>query len=80
MLNAEFRKVKGHNGDPWNDAVDALAVIGRNEAIDWPKCSFEIVMQGGQIPFPKRAIRKTTGLQDPCKKLSQETHIKIPSY
>jgi ribonuclease HI len=26
-----FRKVKGHNDDPWNDLADALAVKGRNQ-------------------------------------------------
>jgi ribonuclease HI len=27
-----FRKIKGHNKDPWNDLVDKLAVKGRNQA------------------------------------------------
>jgi hypothetical protein len=59
-MKAEFRKVKGHNGDQWNITIDALAVQGRNDAMNWPKCSFEIIMQGCQIPFPTRVVREST--------------------
>jgi ribonuclease HI len=29
-FNVEFRKVKGHNDDPWNDTADTLADTGRD--------------------------------------------------
>jgi hypothetical protein len=80
MPNVEFRKVKGHNGDQLNEAVDALAVVGRDEAINWPKCSFDIIMPTGQIPFPVRATRDTMVMSDLCAQLAEETHIKIPFW
>jgi ribonuclease HI len=79
-LNVQFGTVKGHNYDQWNDAVDALAVTGRDDAIAWPECSFDVVMPGGQIPFPRRSVRESMVLSDPNAQLSQETHIKIPGY
>jgi hypothetical protein len=72
--------VKGHNHDQWNDAADALAVLGRDEAIKWLKCSFEVIMSGVQIPFPKRALRGTTMRSDLSTQLTGETHINIQSY
>jgi ribonuclease HI len=42
-FNVQFRKVEGHSGDQWNDAVDAFAVRGRDEAATWPKCTFDVV-------------------------------------
>jgi hypothetical protein len=56
-LHAKFRKVKGHNNDQWNDGADALAVMGRDEAIAWPKFSFDIITETGRIPFRVRAMR-----------------------
>jgi ribonuclease HI len=80
VLNVQFRKVKGHSNDQWNDSVDTLAVRGRNEALDSPKCPFEIIMQGGWIPFSRRVIRESIGSQELCTQLSKETHIKIPTF
>jgi hypothetical protein len=76
MLNVEFRKVKGHNNDQWNDAADALAVRGRDGVMNWPKCSFGIIVQTGRITFPERAIWENTTFADVCTQLAGETHIK----
>jgi ribonuclease HI len=56
-FNVQFRKVKGHNNDQWNDAVDALADRGRDDAINWPKCSFDIIIPARSIAFRERAVR-----------------------
>jgi ribonuclease HI len=55
-LHAQFRKVGGHKGDQWNDRADALAVMGRNEAIGWPKCSFKVIKADGRVPFRTRPV------------------------
>jgi hypothetical protein len=67
-------------GDQWNGAVDDLAVIGRDEATNSPKCSFDVVLKTGQIPFPKRAMRETWTVQDVCVHLAEETYIKLPFW
>jgi hypothetical protein len=79
-INVQFRKVKGHNHYQWNDAADALAVMGRDEAINWPKCSFDMMVAGGQIPFRTRAMMETTTLLDLCLTLGGETDQRLPSY
>jgi ribonuclease HI len=56
-INVQFRKVKSHNNDQWNDAADALAVQGRNDAINWPKCSFEVIIPNRTVAFRERAMR-----------------------
>jgi ribonuclease HI len=55
-LQAEFRKVAGHKGDEWNDVVDRLAVKGRDEAGGLPRCSFEIQLETGSVPFVERPM------------------------
>jgi ribonuclease HI len=58
-LTVDYRKVKGHNNDEWNDRADALAVTGRNEAASWPQCSFDLIMPDkASIPFCTRAVRQ----------------------
>jgi hypothetical protein len=53
--------------------------MGRNEAISWPKCSFEIQMPtGGRVPFRIRSTRADRSLPEIFKQLSHETHIKLP--
>jgi hypothetical protein len=79
-LHARFRKVKGHNGDQWNNRADALAVMDRNDAISWPKCSFEIVIESGRIPFRLRPTRPFWTITDLLAQLSAETEIKLPNY
>jgi ribonuclease HI len=59
-FNVEFRKIKGHNDDPWNDRADELAVRGRDEAEAWPKCSFDVITQVRSISFRQRALRPET--------------------
>jgi hypothetical protein len=81
MLNAELRKIKSHNDDQWNDREDVLAVIGRNEALNWPKRSFEIVFQTGVNRFATRAIRDSLSLQDLCEQhLRHETDVGLPNF
>jgi hypothetical protein len=74
-LNSEFRKVKGHNGDQWNDRADALANTGRDGALAWPKCSFEVVMPTGTVPFRKRAMRSDWTLAEVRAQLATGTNI-----
>jgi ribonuclease HI len=79
-FNVEFRKVKGHSGDQWNDAVDALAVQGRVEAENWPKCSFDVVTQERSISFRQRAMRPETPIPGFYMTLKTETPEKVPVY
>jgi ribonuclease HI len=79
-INAQFRKVKGHNGDQWNDAVDALADKGRDEAINGPKCSFDIMIPARAIAHRVRAVREFWTLAEVYKTLKTETQEKdLPS-
>jgi hypothetical protein len=79
-INVQFRKVKGHNNNQWTDAANALAVMWRDQAINWPKCSFDVVVLGGQIPFKVRALRETTSLEELCTILVKETEKRLPSF
>jgi ribonuclease HI len=57
-LHTTFKKIKGHDGDQWNDMADDLAAMGRNEAASWPKCSFDVFLPNGvKIPFRTRSVR-----------------------
>jgi hypothetical protein len=78
-FNVEFRKVKGHSDDPWNDTADALADTGRDEAAAWPKCVFDIVTRERSISFRERATKPETPLADMYAALKLETSEKIPS-
>jgi ribonuclease HI len=77
-INVRFRKVKGHNNDQWNDAADALAVRGKDDAINWPKCSFDIVIPNRSIAFRERAMRDYWTLAEVHTILKKETEEKIP--
>jgi ribonuclease HI len=79
-VNAEFRKIKAHNGDQWNERADALAVMGRDEAIAWPRCSFDVITAAGRIPFRSRAMRPLWTLADVRAQLVTETEIKLPEW
>jgi hypothetical protein len=80
MLNAGLRKVKGDNNDQWNDRADAPADTGRDEALAWPQCSFEVVMPTGTVPFRKTAMRSDWGLAEVRAQLVTETDILLPGW
>jgi ribonuclease HI len=78
-LKVDYRKVKGHNNDTWNDRADALAVMGRNEAAAWPQCSFDVVMPNkATIPFATRSIPPKTTRVELFEAFSHETHARLP--
>jgi ribonuclease HI len=79
-LNPQFRKVKGHSNDQWNDRADALAVMGRNEAMFWPKRSFEIRTDEGRTPFHSRATRPSWTLQNLLAQFATETLDPLPDH
>jgi ribonuclease HI len=79
-FNVQFRKVEGHSGDQWNNAVDALAVRGRNDAATWLKCSFDVVTPERSIAFRERAIREDAPIPGFYMTLKSETSEKLPSY
>jgi ribonuclease HI len=79
-FNVEFRKVKGHNNDPWNDTADALADQGRDEAKAWPKCTFDIVTRERSIAFVQRPVRPEEAAADVYAQLKHETSEKIPNF
>jgi ribonuclease HI len=79
-FNVEFRKVKGHNNDQWNDAVNALAVRGRVEAEEWPNVSLDVVTQERSVSFRQRALRPETPIPGLYMILRTETSEKIPSH
>jgi ribonuclease HI len=70
-LHAEFRKVKGHNNDQSNDRAGALAVMGRDDAISWPKCPFDVITAEGRIRFRLRSTRPmwTISFSNLCPRL-----------
>jgi hypothetical protein len=78
-INVQFRKVKGHDKDQWNDAADALAVRGREDAINWPKCSFDIVVPNRSIAFRERAMRDYWTLAEVYAELKKETEQRLPA-
>jgi hypothetical protein len=80
MLNAQFRKVRGHNNDQWNDMADALADTGRDEAIPWPQCPWEVITPTGRIAFRKRGMNSDWTLADVRAQLVAETDIAIPGW
>jgi hypothetical protein len=77
-LHVEFRKVAGHKGDEWNDAVDRLAVKGRDEAGGLPRCSFEIKLETGSIPFVEKPIPGSVTIQELWGTLQRESVIILP--
>jgi ribonuclease HI len=78
-LTPEYRKVKGHNGDQWNDRADKLAVMGRDEAASWPRCSFDVIMPDrASIPFHTRSIPPKSTRAALFEAFSHETHRKLP--
>jgi hypothetical protein len=77
-LNIEFRKAKGHNNDQWNDAADALAVRGRDEVINWPKCSFDVIIPSRSIAFREKAMRDHWTIAEVLSELKKETEEKLP--
>jgi ribonuclease HI len=78
-LHADYRKVKGHDNDQWNDRADALAVMGRNEAASWPHCSFEITMpNAAKIPFRSRLVPPKSTREQLFEAFKAETHAKLP--
>jgi hypothetical protein len=79
-LNVQFRKVKGHNHDQWNDAADALAVRGRDDAITWPKCSFDVATPDRTIAFRERAMRDDGSAAGVYAELRKETEEKLPAF
>jgi ribonuclease HI len=79
-FNVEFRKIKGHSNDQWNDSVDALAVQGRVEAESWPKCSFDVVTLERSISFRQRAMRAETQIPGFYQAFRMETSEKLPAY
>jgi ribonuclease HI len=79
-FNVEFRKIKGHNNDPWNDRADALADQGRDEAAAWPRCTFDIVAPNRPISFRERATRPEMTSVDMFKDLKLETSERIPNF
>jgi hypothetical protein len=80
MMNVEFRKVEGHNNDQWNDRADALADTGRDEALAWPECSFEIATPTGTVPFGKRAMRGDWTVAEVRAQLVTETDIALTGW
>jgi ribonuclease HI len=78
-FNVEFRKVKGHSDDPWNDKADELADRGRDEAAAWPKRTFDIVTKERPISFRERATRPEMPLQELYNALKMETSERIPN-
>jgi ribonuclease HI len=79
-INVQFRKVKGHSNDQWNDAADALAVQGRDDAVNWPKCSFDIIIAQRAIAFRERAMRDLLTLEEVCAELRKETEERLPTF
>jgi hypothetical protein len=79
-FNVEFRKVKGHNNDPWNDRADELADRGRDEAKAWPKCTFDIVTRERSIAFVQRPVRPEETAAEVYAQLKYETSEKIPIF
>jgi hypothetical protein len=77
-INVQFRKVKGHNNDQWNDRADELAVMGRDEVINWPKCSFDVIIPDRVIAFRERAMRDYWTLAEVHNELKKETEEKLP--
>lgn len=77
-INVQFRKVKGHNNDQWNDASDALAVRGRDEVINWPKCPFDVVIPRRSIAFRERSMRDYWIVAEIIVELKKETEEKLP--
>jgi ribonuclease HI len=79
-LNVQFRKVDGHGNDQWNDAVDALAVKGRDDAATWPRCSFDIVTPERLVAFRERAMRDDGSFGGVYAELRKETTEKLPAF
>jgi ribonuclease HI len=78
-LTVEYRKIKGHNNDPWNDRADALAVMGRNEAASWPQYSFDVILPDkASIPFMTRAVPPKTTRTELFESFAHETHRRLP--
>jgi ribonuclease HI len=76
-LNVQFRKVKGHSNDQWNDALDALADRGRDDAINWPKWSFDIVIPSRTITCRERAVQEHWTVAEVYETLKPETQEKL---
>jgi hypothetical protein len=79
-LHSQLRKVKGHNNDQWKDRADALADMGRDAAMDWSECSFDIVSPDGRIGFRKSKMDPDWGLSELCKQLATEKYVKILNW
>jgi hypothetical protein len=79
-LDAQFRKVKGHNNDQWNDRAEALVDMGRDEALGWPRCSFEVVKPDGRIAFKKRQQNPDMVLSELMAQLKTETDVVLPGW
>jgi ribonuclease HI len=79
MINVEFRKAKCNNNDQWNDSAEALAVQGRDDSINWPRCSFDIIIPERTIAFRERAMRDFRTLAKVYAELKRETEERSPA-
>jgi ribonuclease HI len=79
-FNVQFRKVEGHSDDPWNDAVDALAVKCRDDAATGPKCTFHVITPARSIAFRERALRATEPWAQVYTQFKLETEEELPTF
>jgi hypothetical protein len=79
-FNVQFRKVEGHSHDQWNDAADALAVKGRDDAATWPRCTFDVITTAPTIAFRERALRATEPWAQVYSAFKLETEEKFPTF
>jgi ribonuclease HI len=77
-VNVQFRKVLAHHNDQWNVAADALAAQGRDDAINWPKCSFDVVIPDRTIAFGERSMRDYWTTAEVYAELKKETEERLP--
>jgi hypothetical protein len=80
MFDIEFRKVKGHNNDEWNDLADKLAVEGRDEAGGLPRCAVGIQVATGTILFAERAMPSRISIPGLWLALQQDTSEILPPH
>jgi ribonuclease HI len=74
-LHADYIHVDAHKGDQWNERADELARMGRDEAISWPQCSFDVIMPNAvTIPFRTRSVPPKASTSQVLDLLSHETN------
>jgi hypothetical protein len=76
-----FRKIKGHNKDPWNDLADSLAVKGRNQHAHQAtiQAMFRAVIEGKEqhVGFPRISLSSHANIHDFWPRLVERCGDKI---